>query len=135
MKNVLAWALYLLLAPATGKLALPQVAELVPPNKSAEVYEAVILFQIKSWDLAADSYCVKINSRDADKTLLRQIQSPRVKPASLPSRDVFLTFLSRCAATRGCFLSNRFSRPSNFGQDGNTYGGSLEKSDLPHTAR
>jgi hypothetical protein len=82
MKNVLAWALFVALATATGRLALPQAAELVPPDKSAEVYKAVILFQIKSWDLAANSYCIKINSHDADKALLKQLQSPRVMPAS-----------------------------------------------------
>jgi hypothetical protein len=99
MKNVLAWALCVMLVPATEKLALSQAAELAPPKGSAEVYEAVILFQIKSWDLAADSYCVKINSRDADKALLKQIQSPRVKPASacrkVDRKSVFMTVVDK----------------------------------------
>jgi hypothetical protein len=82
MKNVLVRDLSLAFALATVMLALPQAAQPLPPDKSADVYEAVVLYQIKSWDLTADSYCVKINNRDADGALLRHLQSPRVKPAS-----------------------------------------------------
>jgi hypothetical protein len=51
-------------------------------SKSAAVYEAVIRFQIKSWNLSADSFCIKINGRDADKYFLEQLELERVQQAS-----------------------------------------------------
>src|SRR5882672_11108412 len=47
-----------------------------------EVYEAVFRYQIKSWDLNADSYCVKIGGQDASKTLLGRLEPLHVKSAS-----------------------------------------------------
>jgi len=73
---------FLTLAQVTERLALPQTANVMLQSKSAEVYEAVIEFQIKSWDLSADSFCIEINGRDADIEILKHIGSARVKQAS-----------------------------------------------------
>ena len=53
-----------------------------PYNVTADIYEAVVRFQIKSWELAADSYCVKIRGRGAEKSFLRRFAPLPVKPAS-----------------------------------------------------
>ena len=55
--------------------ALPQ-----SPNKSVEVYEAVVRYQIKSFRV--DTYCIKIGEKDADKDFLRRLNPLPVKGAS-----------------------------------------------------
>lgn len=47
-----------------------------------DVYEAVLRYQVKSWELAADAYCVEVNGRDADEALLERLKPLRVKEAS-----------------------------------------------------
>jgi len=47
-----------------------------------DVYEAVVRYQIKSWQLGAASYCIQINGQDADDKLLRKLKPFPVKPAS-----------------------------------------------------
>ena len=47
-----------------------------------DVREAVLRYQISSWDLAADSYCVKVDGKDAPKSFLSRLDPLRVKPAS-----------------------------------------------------
>jgi hypothetical protein len=49
---------------------------------SIDIYEAVVRYQINSWELAADSYCVKVNGKDAARDLLERLQPLRVKGAS-----------------------------------------------------
>jgi hypothetical protein len=44
-----------------------------------DVYEAVLRYQIKSWDLNADSYCVKVGGKDASKTFLGRLQPLHVR--------------------------------------------------------
>ena len=52
-------------------------------NASAtDLYEAVLRYQIKSWELAADSYCVEVKGKNASKGLLRRMQPLSVKGAS-----------------------------------------------------
>jgi hypothetical protein len=51
-------------------------------SASADIYEAVIRYQIRSWDLAANSYCVKINGRDPGKNFLSRFNPLPVKGAS-----------------------------------------------------
>jgi hypothetical protein len=46
------------------------------------IREAVIRFQIKSWDLAANSYCVSLNNKDPDGEFLRRFYPLPVKGAS-----------------------------------------------------
>jgi hypothetical protein len=55
-----------------------------PPASSGDldIYETVIRFQIKSWDLPAHTYCIKVNQRDADEALLKRFPSLPVKSAS-----------------------------------------------------
>jgi hypothetical protein len=54
-----------------------------PQHPSAtDIYEAVLRYQIKSWELAADSYCVEVNGTDADKALLERFTPLNVKVAS-----------------------------------------------------
>lgn len=47
-----------------------------------DIYEAVLRYQIKSWELTADSYCVEVNGRDATRELLKRMEPLRVKGAS-----------------------------------------------------
>jgi hypothetical protein len=49
---------------------------------TADVYEAVVRYQIKSWNLAASSYCVMIDNSDAEKVFLKRFNPLPVKPAS-----------------------------------------------------
>ena len=59
------------------------VGEAAPQHPSpTDVYEAVLRYQIKTWDLAADSYCVKVNGEDAELALLERFKPLRVKGAS-----------------------------------------------------
>lgn len=53
----------------------------------ADVYEAVVRYQIKSWELAAAAYCVKINGRDADKIFIKRLHPLPVKGASACRED------------------------------------------------
>jgi hypothetical protein len=46
------------------------------------IREAVIRFQIKSWDLAANSYCVSLNNKDPDGEFLRRFYPLPVKSES-----------------------------------------------------
>src|SRR5215471_12250904 len=52
------------------------------PVSSMDVFEAVVRYQIKSWELTADSYCVEVNGKDAGQELLSRLQPLPVKPAS-----------------------------------------------------
>lgn len=49
---------------------------------SDDVYEAVVRFQITSWDLAAHSYCISINGHNASQQFLARFDSLPVKTAS-----------------------------------------------------
>jgi hypothetical protein len=51
-------------------------------EESGDVYEAVVRYQIKSWELAASSYCVSIAGRDATKDFLKRFDPLPVKGAS-----------------------------------------------------
>ncbi|HEX7285051.1 MAG TPA: hypothetical protein VF532_02660 [Candidatus Angelobacter sp.] len=65
-------------------------AEAVPINVTAvppELYEAVVRYQIDAWQLAADSYCIEINGKDAGKEILEHLQPLRVKGASACRRE------------------------------------------------
>jgi hypothetical protein len=72
---------------ATSAWAQTATATL-PPTKAHEakqdvdVREAVLRYQIASWELAASSYCVKINGKDADENFLRRLRPLPVKAAS-----------------------------------------------------
>ncbi len=47
-----------------------------------EIREAIIRFQIKTWELTADSYCVSINGKDPHEEFLKRFQPLPVKGAS-----------------------------------------------------
>lgn len=51
-------------------------------DESASVFEAVVRHQIKSWDLAANSYCISIEEKDATPNFLSRSTPLPVKPAS-----------------------------------------------------
>jgi len=57
-----------------------------PPSdesrKKADVQEAVLRYQIATWDLSAVSYCVKVDGKDADKDFLLRLRPLPVMPAS-----------------------------------------------------
>jgi len=51
--------------------------------ETADVREAVVRYQIKTWYLSVDSYCVSVNRRSARREFLeRFVDSPKVKPSS-----------------------------------------------------
>jgi hypothetical protein len=85
-----------LLLVATGCLMGQANSNNSPPSQTsqseentspADVYEAVVRYQIKSWELAAAAYCVKINGRDADKIFLNRFHPLPVKGASACRED------------------------------------------------
>jgi len=51
-------------------------------SASADVYEAVVRYQIKSWDLAANSYCISVEGKDATKDFLKRFNPLPVTVAS-----------------------------------------------------
>lgn len=54
-----------------------------PQRASAtDLYEVVLRYQIRSWKIAADSYCVEVNGKDADRELLQRLKPLAVKAAS-----------------------------------------------------
>lgn len=66
------------------QVVLPQSAR--KPNDvssgNLDLYEAVIRFQIKSWQQAAHTYCIEINGIDPDPALLQRLRPLHVKGAS-----------------------------------------------------
>ena len=51
-------------------------------DESANVFEAVVRYQIESWELAANSYCISIQGKDATTDFLRRLTPLPVKAAS-----------------------------------------------------
>jgi hypothetical protein len=51
-------------------------------DESADVFESVVRYQIKSWELAANSYCISIEGKDATTDFLRRLTPIPVKTAS-----------------------------------------------------
>ena len=51
-------------------------------STESAIDEAVVRYQIKSWDIGADSFCIRIKGQDADDKFLRQLKPLPVKPAS-----------------------------------------------------
>lgn len=65
------------------QIAATQAGQVSIDNASdLSVYETVIRFQIRSWQLAAQTYCIQISGRDGDPTLLAHLAPLPVKPAS-----------------------------------------------------
>ena len=61
----------------------PQASGAAPKGiDQAAVYEAVVRFQIQSWKLAAQSYCIEVKGKDPAKELLDRLQPLPVKRAS-----------------------------------------------------
>jgi hypothetical protein len=44
-----------------------------------DVHEAVIRYQIKTWELCAASYCIEVNEKDATQELLKRLEPLPVK--------------------------------------------------------
>lgn len=68
------------LAQAPGQRPAPNAAP--SPEAPPAVYEAVVRYQIKTWSLGANSYCIRINGQDADKQFLHRFSPLPVKGAS-----------------------------------------------------
>ncbi len=77
LKAVLIYLLAILLAQS---FAAAQESQ--KKSASADVYEAVVRYQIKSWDLAASSYCISVDGKDATKNFLKRFVPLPVQPAS-----------------------------------------------------
>jgi hypothetical protein len=48
----------------------------------ADIYESVIRYQIKSWELAARTFCIQVKGGDAEEALLERLRPLPVKIAS-----------------------------------------------------
>jgi len=48
----------------------------------ADVREAVVRYQIRVWDLNADSYCLKLDGKDPDNRFLSRFRPLRVRKSS-----------------------------------------------------
>ncbi len=63
--------------------AEPQATMAAPePGAADAVYEAVVRYQIATWQLGAETYCIRINGQDADGKFLRSLKPLPVKAAS-----------------------------------------------------
>jgi hypothetical protein len=51
-------------------------------QRETEIREAVLHYQISTWEFSAASYCVQVNGKDADKDFLLRLRSLPVKKAS-----------------------------------------------------
>ena len=51
----------------------------------ADVYEAVLRYQVESWELAADSYCVEVSGKDANRALLERFKPLLRVKGALPA--------------------------------------------------
>jgi len=69
--------------------AVPQPRQNLMPAVSGDldVYESVVRYQIKSWDLAASTFCIEVDGKDADETLLNRLRPLPVKAASGCDRE------------------------------------------------
>ena len=76
-----------LMGQANSNNSPPSQTSQSEENTAADVYEAVVRYQIKSWELAAAAYCVEINGRDADKIFLKRFHPLPVKGASACRED------------------------------------------------
>ena len=47
-----------------------------------EIYAAVARYQIRVWDLKADTYCIQVNGKDPSHEFLKLLAPLAVKPAS-----------------------------------------------------
>ena len=65
-------------APAQQSATTPSPGPVV----EASVYEAVVRYQIQSWELGGASYCIRVKGEDADDKFLRMLKPLPVKPAS-----------------------------------------------------
>jgi hypothetical protein len=82
MKSLSFLALCVVICAKAGQPSALKSADQPTRTKALNVYEAVIRYQIHSWELAADSYCIQINGRDADKELLHRLAPLPVKGRS-----------------------------------------------------
>jgi hypothetical protein len=71
----------LLAIPTPSVLLSAQQATPVAPD-DLDVYERVIRFQITSWELPAQAFCIQVNRRDPDKALLKRFPALPVEAAS-----------------------------------------------------
>ena len=69
---------------AIASQAVPQSGQVTRPTPSSnfDIYESVIRFQIKSWELTAYTYCIEVNGGDAGEALLQRLRPLPVKAAS-----------------------------------------------------
>ena len=74
----------LLIALMMAQEVLPQASQ--PPAETRlgrlELFEAVIRYQIESWEQRAYTYCIAINGVDAESTLLDRLRPFHVERAS-----------------------------------------------------
>lgn len=52
------------------------------PGAIDAVYQAVVRYQVASWQLGAEIYCIRIKGADADGKFLHSLKPLAVKPAS-----------------------------------------------------
>ena len=75
-------SIVLTVATVMGQDAESASTKKTSPVSSTDVYEAVVRYQIKSWELIADSYYIEVSGKDAGQELLSRLQPMPVKPAS-----------------------------------------------------
>lgn len=78
------WMIPLLLALMMAPQVLPQASETQtdPHLVRLELFEAVIRYQIESWEQRASTYCIAINGTDAESALLDRLRPLPVERAS-----------------------------------------------------
>ena len=69
---------------STTQAPVQQQPTTTPPSEAAQdaVYQAVALYQIKSWTLGAHAYCFRVKGEDADKQFLQKLKPYPVFPES-----------------------------------------------------
>lgn len=75
------WVVFLIFL-ALSAASSPAQEKHLNRQDSDDIYEAVVRYQIKTWDLAADSYCVEIQGKNPDKEFLLRFDPLSVKGKS-----------------------------------------------------
>lgn len=70
--------------PPAAQAPAQQQTTMQAPSPAAEnaVYQAVALYQIKTWTLGAHAYCFRVKGEDADKHFLQKLKPYPVLPQS-----------------------------------------------------
>jgi hypothetical protein len=82
MKATVCLAAFMALAILLQMAPLPTLRAQAAASGDLEIYESVIRYQIKSWELHSHTYCIRVLGKDAEQGLLERLNPLPIKVAS-----------------------------------------------------